>query len=223
VPGIFALTKPLAAGAVGPELLPPPGQRIAMARDAAFSFIYAHVLEGWRRAGCEIVFFAPLADEAPPPDCDSCWLPGGYPELHAGQLAAVQKFKAGLAAFAATRPVHGECGGYMVLGANLQTADGQWHAMTGLLSHETSFAQRRMHLGYRQAVMLAESPLGPPGTCIKGHEFHYACQVTPGAETPLAELRDAAGKSLGPSGGKRGQVSGTFFHAIARHDTSDRG
>ena len=187
-------------GGGGPGLLTPPGQRIAMARDAAFSFLYAHVLEGWRRAGSEIVFFSPLADEAPPPDCDSCWLPGGYPELHAGALAAARRFKAGLAAFAAARPVHGECGGYMVLGANLQSADGQWHAMTGLLSHETSFAKRRMNLGYRQAEMLADSPLGPAGTCIRGHEFHYASVVAPGVDAPLAELRDAAGNAASPGG-----------------------
>jgi cobyrinic acid a,c-diamide synthase len=110
-----------------------------------------------------------------------------------------------------------------VLGANLQSADGAWHEMTGLLSHETSFAKRRMTLGYRQAVMMADSPLGPTGTCIRGHEFHYASVVLPGTDTPLAALRDAAGKELAPAGGKRGQVSGTFFHAIARHDTADRG
>jgi cobyrinic acid a,c-diamide synthase len=222
LPGIFALAKAF-AGKVGAELLPPPGQRIAVARDAAFSFLYAHALEGWRRAGSEIVFFSPLADQAPPPDCDSCWLPGGYPELHAGQLAAARRFKAGLADFALTRPVHGECGGYMVLGANLQSADGQWHEMTGLLSHETSFAKRRMNLGYRQAEMLAASPLGPAGTCIRGHEFHYACVVSPGTDAPLALLHDAAGKPLGQAGGKRGQVSGTFFHAIARQSPAERG
>lgn len=215
VPGIFALAAPLAPGGAGGALLLPPGQRVAMARDAAFSFIYAHVLEGWRRAGSEIVFFSPLADEPPPEDCDSCWLPGGYPELHAGQLAAAQKFKAGLAAFAQTRSVHGECGGYMALGASLQSADGVWHAMAGLLSHETSFATRRMNLGYRQAEMLADSALGPAGTRVRGHEFHYAAMVAPGTDAPLAQLRDGTGKVLGASGGVRGQVSGAFFHAIA--------
>ena len=218
ISGIFALATPLAASRMGAALLPPPGQRVAMARDAAFSFIYAHVLEGWRRAGSEIVFFSPLADKSPPEDCDACWLPGGYPELHAGQLAAARRFRAGLAKFAARRPVHGECGGYMVLGANLQSADGQWHEMTGLLSHETSFAKRRMNLGYRQAAMLAPSPLGPAGARIRGHEFHYAAVVNPGVDAPLAELRDGVGKMLGPSGGKRGQVSGAFFHAIAAAD-----
>jgi cobyrinic acid a,c-diamide synthase len=215
VPGILALANTFGGVSEGDALLPPPGQRIAMARDEAFSFVYAHVLEGWRRAGSEIVFFSPLADEAPSADCDSCWLPGGYPELHAGKLAAAENFKHGLAAFAATRPVHGECGGYMVLGARLQSADGVWHAMTGLLSHETSFAKRRMNLGYRQAVMLGQTSLGPAGAGIRGHEFHYASVAAPGTDAPLAELFDAAGQALGPSGGRRGQVSGAFFHAIA--------
>ncbi|GLR65359.1 hydrogenobyrinate a,c-diamide synthase [Acidocella aquatica] len=215
VPGIFALATPLPSGGAGDALLRPPGQRVAMARDAAFSFIYAHVLEGWWRAGSEIVFFSPLADEPPPEDCDSCWLPGGYPELHAGQLAAAQKFKAGLAAFAQTRPVHGECGGYMALGTSLQSADGVWHAMAGLLSHETSFATRRMNLGYRQAETLADSALGPEGTRLRGHEFHYAAMVAPGTDAPLAQLRDGTGQVLGATGGVRGQVSGAFFHAIA--------
>ena len=215
VPAIFALGDALAPGVMGSTVLPPPGQRVAMARDQAFSFIYAHLLEGWRRAGSEIMFFSPLNDEAPPEDCDSCWLPGGYPELHAGRLAAALRFKAGLVVFAETRPVHGECGGYMVLGETLQSADGQVHAMAGLLSHETSFAKRKMNLGYRQAVMLADSPLGPKGAHVRGHEFHYAAVVTPGTDAPLAALRDGLGKALGPSGAKRGHVSGAFFHAIA--------
>ena len=77
--------------------LPPPGQRIALAQDESFAFIYPHLLEGWRRAGAEIVRFSPLADEPPPEACDCCWLPGGYPELHAATLANAHRFKQGLA------------------------------------------------------------------------------------------------------------------------------
>src|SRR5581483_8754288 len=91
-----AIAAPRAAP---PAALAPPGQRIALAVDAAFTFIYPHLLEGWRRAGSEIIAFSPLADEAPPENCDCCWLPGGYPELHAGALAAAQRFRAGLARF----------------------------------------------------------------------------------------------------------------------------
>jgi len=196
--------------------LAPPGSRIALARDAAFSFIYPHVLTGWRRANAEIVAFSPLADEPPPADCDACWLPGGYPELHAGRLAAATRFHEGLATFAATRPVHGECGGHMVLGQWLEDADGVRHRMAGLLGHATSFARRRLTLGYRQARLTADSSLGCGGTVVRGHEFHYSTLVEPGADAPLAEMADAAGSPLGPAGGRRGNVSGTWFHAIAR-------
>ena len=93
---------------VPPIAIAPPGQRIALARDAAFSFIYPHLLEGWRRAGAEIALFSPLADEAPDPEADACWLPGGYPELHAGRLAAATYFREKLRRFAANKPVHGD-------------------------------------------------------------------------------------------------------------------
>jgi cobyrinic acid a,c-diamide synthase len=198
--------------------LPPPGQRIALASDAAFAFIYPHVLSGWRRAGAEIVTFSPLADEPPPEHCDACWLPGGYPELHAGKLASAERFKAGLGQFAASRPVHGECGGYMVLGEGLVGAGGTRHAMAGLLSHATSFAERRLHLGYRAATLLQDCILGQTGARLRGHEFHYAALIDPGADEPLAELFDAEGVAFGPSGGRRGHVTGTFFHAIAREE-----
>lgn len=207
----------LDAGASGGTLAPP-GQRIALASDAAFSFVYPHLIRGWREAGAEIVPFSPLADEPPPADCDACWLPGGYPELHAGALAAARRFRSGLNAFAADRPVHGECGGYMVLGTRLQDAAGVSHAMAGLLGHATSFAQRRMHLGYREATLLGDGALGPAGAVVRGHEFHYARVIDAGSDRPLATLRDGLGQDLGPGGGRRGRVTGSFFHAIARHD-----
>jgi cobyrinic acid a,c-diamide synthase len=196
--------------------LPPPGQLIALAQDAAFTFVYPHVAAHWRKTGAEIVPFSPLADEAPRADCDVCWLPGGYPELHAGRLTAAQNFRAGIATFARTRPVHGECGGFMVLGESLQDASGQTHRMLGLLGHSTSFAQRKMNLGYRQARLRADCALGVAGTTIRGHEFHYARMTRPGNDEPLADLADGQGNALGPSGFRRGHVSGTFFHAIAR-------
>jgi cobyrinic acid a,c-diamide synthase len=120
-----------------------------------------------------------------------------------------------LADFAATRPVHGECGGYMALGAGLVDAAGVRHAMAGLLGHSTSFAKRRMNLGYREATLLADCGVGRVGAVVRGHEFHYASVADPGADDALAELRDAEGRALGPSGGRRGWVSGAFFHAIA--------
>jgi len=196
--------------------IPPPGQRIALAQDAAFTFVYPHMLDGWREAGAEIMTFSPLADEAPPEDCDACWLPGGYPELHAERIAQADRFRSGLARFAATRPVHGECGGYMVLGESLTDGDGVSHRMAGLLGHATSFASPSLHLGYRALRLLADSPLGNAGTSFRGHEFHYAALVTDGGDDALLELADGEGRTLGTGGGRRGHVTGTFVHAIAK-------
>jgi cobyrinic acid a,c-diamide synthase len=213
---MVAAAAPLALPTVAEApALPPPGQRVALARDAAFTFVYPHVLDGWRRAGAEIVSFSPLADEAPPERCDSCWLPGGYPELHAGALAAARRFRAGLARFAQTRAVHGECGGYMALGEGLEDADGVRHAMTGLLGHATSFAKRKLHLGYRQARLRGDGPVGSANTVLRGHEFHYAALTATGNDEPFADLADGQGHPLGTSGGRRGRVTGAFFHAIA--------
>jgi cobyrinic acid a,c-diamide synthase len=210
-----ALTTHLPAMGVAIPRLPAPGRRIAIARDAAFSFVYPHVEAGWRAAGAVLVPFSPLADEPPPEDCDACWLPGGYPELHAGAIAGADRFLAGLRAFAQTRPVHGECGGYMVLGRTLIDADGVCHAMAGLLSVETSFAKRKMNLGYRRAVLEADAPLGAAGAGLTGHEFHYATIVTQGEDPPLALVTDPHGSAPAPAGSRRGHVTGSFFHAIA--------
>lgn len=216
---ILKLAAPPHLSPAQPEApMPPPGMRIALAQDAAFSFVYPHVLDGWRRQGAEIVTFSPLADGPPPEDCDSCWLPGGYPELHAGRLAQAHRFRAGLLRFAATRPVHGECGGYMVLGERLEDADGVSHAMAGLLGHATSFAKRKLHLGYREARLLSDSPLGRAGSLVRGHEFHYAALIATGEDDPFVELADGQGQKLGKAGGRRGHVTGTFFHAIAQAD-----
>ncbi len=205
----------LASVAQGPAALRPPGQRIALARDPAFSFIYPHLLHGWRTAGAEIVPFSPLADEPPPQKCDLCWLPGGYPELHAGPLAAASRFRDGLRRFAETRPVHGECGGYMALGESLIDASGLAHPMAGLLGVETSFAKRRMTLGYREARLAANCALGPAGALLRGHEFHYATVVATGSDDPFAFVRDVYGTPDAPSGSRRGNVTGSFFHLIA--------
>lgn len=212
---ILACGAPFHAQASHARALPPPGQRIAVAEDAAFGFFYPHLAQDWRAAGAELVKFSPLADEPPPEDCDSCWLPGGYPELHAAALAGGQKFRTGLRNFSASRAVHGECGGFMVLGEGLIDANGTRHEMTGLLGHTTSFARPKLHLGYREARLLADGPLGCAGAVLRGHEFHYATPTDPGSDPPFAALRDAAGRDLGDAGGRRGLVSGSFFHVIA--------
>ena len=214
---IVALAAPLTlSDSVAQPALPPPAQRIAIARDAAFSFLYPHLLISWRDQGAEIVFFSPINDEAPPEDAEMCWLPGGYPELHAGRLASASRFLEGLRRFAETRPVHGECGGYMVLGEALTDAAGVAHRMAGLLSVETSFAKRKMNLGYRDATLLADGPLGRAGERLRGHEFHYASVTALGGDAPFALIGDAYGGEPTLSGSRRGRVTGTFFHAIAK-------
>jgi cobyrinic acid a,c-diamide synthase len=201
-------------GVAGGGAIVPPAQRIALARDAAFSFVYPHMMEAWTAAGAEILPFSPLADEAPPADADLAWLPGGYPELHAGRLAAAGRFRAGLRAFADTRPVHGECGGYIALGAGLIDAEGVRHEMAGLLGLVTSYAQRRMHLGYRRATLRVPMARLAAGTALRGHEFHYST-ILEQPDAPLADVTDAEGAAVAETGSCRGGVTGTFFHLIA--------
>jgi cobyrinic acid a,c-diamide synthase len=207
-----AAATPHATGA--PWRFAPPAQRIALAQDAAFSFTYPHLLDAWRGAGAEILPFSPLADEAPDATADLVWLPGGYPELHAGRLAAAATFHAGLVQHARARPVHGECGGYMALGAALVDADGTRHRMAGLLGLVTSYAQRRMHLGYRHATLRAPMAGVPAGTALRGHEFHYST-ILDQPDAALAHVVDAEGTAVAETGSCRGNVSGTFFHLIA--------
>ncbi|WP_210526809.1 cobyrinate a,c-diamide synthase [Rubellimicrobium arenae] len=190
----------------------PPAQRIAIARDEAFAFAYPHLLSDWRAQGAELAFFSPLADEAVP-EVDLVILPGGYPELHAGRIAGASVFMQSLRSPSQASDIYGECGGYMVLGDSLVDAEGVTHGMAGLLSLETSFATRRLHLGYREVDALG----GPfPGRWT-AHEFHYATTVR--AEgPPLFRARDAEGTQLPPMGLRRGRVSGSFAHLIDRVD-----
>ncbi len=192
------------------ESLPPLGQRIAVARDQAFAFAYPHLLHAWRRAGAEILPFSPLADEAPDSTVDAVFVPGGYPELHAGTLSANHRFLNGLRA--AKGLVYGECGGYMVLGDALVDAQGVAHAMAGLLPLATSFASRKLQLGYRQLTPLPGAPWQRP---LRGHEFHYSTIANEGHADRLFEARDAAGKALPTMGLRRGKVMGSYAHIIS--------
>ena len=220
IAGLVELALPSSLGRpVRTVLLPALGQRIAVARDDAFLFAYPAVLEGWRREGVVLSFFSPLADEPPDPNADAVYLPGGYPELHAGRLAAAGDFLAGLrVAAAAGKPVYGECGGYMVLGEALTDADGRTHRTAGLLSLVTSFAERRLHLGYRRLTLLQDGPLGPAGAPFRGHEFHYATTISASGDRALFDVTDTWGTNLGTAGLRRGSVSGSFLHLIDRED-----
>ena len=219
IPALRAAARGTLQNPPAPAQITPPGQRIALAQDNAFAFVYPHLLAGWRAAGAEILPFSPLADEAPDDSADCCWLPGGYPELHAGKLAAAAHFRKGLRDFAETRPVHGECGGYMAMGAGIIDKEGARHEMAGLLGLETSFAKRKMHLGYRQADLNAPIPGHSARAELRGHEFHYAT-ILAEPDAPLARITDANDLEVPETGSVRefaggGRATGTFFHMIA--------
>jgi cobyrinic acid a,c-diamide synthase len=192
--------------------LPPLGQRIAVARDVAFAFCYEHMLLGWRRRGAEISFFSPLANEAPATEADAIYLPGGYPELHAGAIARAATFRAGMIG-AAERGVriYGECGGYMVLGDGLVDGAGARHEMLGLLPLVTSYETRKRHLGYRRVTPLVGAFFERPMTA---HEFHYSTIVSEGDADRLFAVTDALHADLGRAGLRRGNVAGSYMHLI---------
>ena len=190
----------------------PLGQRIAIARDVAFAFSYPHILQDWRAQGAEIAFFSPLADEAPPTSAEAVFLPGGYPELHAGRIAAASIFRQGMLAAAKRGALlYGECGGYMVLGENLVDAEGKPNRMLGLLPLTASFKEKKLHLGYRRLAPLVDLPWSVP---LTAHEFHFASIVREGAGEPLFHAEDSEGIPLGPIGRRKGRVTGSFAHVI---------
>ena len=174
------LPAPVSFADVAPPVLAPllAGRRIAIARDAAHSFIYPANLDTLHALGAELAFFSPLVGDALPP-CDAVWLPGGYPELHAATLVAQRPLWSALAAHvAAGKPLLAEGGGMMSLFETLTERDGTCHRLAGLLPGGTAMQARLAGLGM-QAVTLPEGPL-------RGHTFHYS-QCT----TPLAPLTHA--------------------------------
>ncbi len=181
----------------------PPGQHVAVARDEAFAFFYPHLQAAWQGAGVSLSFFSPLDDQPPTPQADAIFLPGGYPELYAGQLAGNETFFKGLKQAAAEgKTIYGECGGYMVLGEGLVDKEGDAHQMAGLLAVETSFEKRHLHLGYRYVR-------SPEGHLFRGHEFHYSTVLR---ESGAPLFRDVEGE--GVYGLANGSVSGSFVHLI---------
>lgn len=210
------LALPTKIAATASPLLPPLGQRIAIARDVAFAFAYPHMLADWRAAGAELTFFSPLANEAPDRMADAIYLPGGYPELYAAPLSTAENYLAGLRKAAKQGiSIYGECGGYMALGRALIDADGKAHAMANLLPVVTSFEKRKLHLGYRQICQLVDLSFSRKGALWRGHEFHYASQIEGDAKArSLFSAKDALGDELGVYGMQVGVVSGSYLHLI---------
>jgi len=161
------------------------GKTIAVARDAAFCFLYPANLECLEALGARLAFFSPLADAALPA-CDAVWLPGGYPELHGPAIAANAGMRAALAAHvAAGKPLLAECGGMMACFETLTTADGRRHAGFGLLPGHTRMQAKLAGLG----ILAVDLPEGR----LAGHTFHYST-----AETPLEPLCQATAASGRP-------------------------
>lgn len=195
-----------------PKVLPPLGQHIAVARDEAFSFLYPHLLADWKKAGAQVSYFSPLADEVPGEGADAIFLPGGYPELHGDKLAAANSFRRAMRQCASKDVlIYGECGGYMVLGEGLVDEKGKRHEMLGLLNLETSFETRKLHLGYRK-IHADDFILG---SRLNGHEFHYSSVITEIGQ-PLFVVSDSSGNPLGNAGLRKGYTFGSYMHVIDR-------
>jgi len=187
--------------AIAPALA---GKTIAIARDAAFAFLYPANLDTLRILGAQLVFFSPLADDAVPQEADAVYLPGGYPELHGEALSAAACWRASIkAAHAAGLPILAECGGMMALADELVDADGRRWPMAGLLPGVVSMQARLAGLG-GQAL---DTPQGQ----LRGHTFHYSRLET--ALTPLQyTVRNPAG-TQGEAVYRIGSLTASYFHA----------
>jgi cobyrinic acid a,c-diamide synthase len=177
------------------------GRRIAVARDAAFAFLYPANLETLAALGAELRFFSPLAGDTLP-ECDAVWLPGGYPELHAEKLAArVDLWHALSAHVAADRPLLAECGGMMTLFETLVDADGRAHRMAGLLPGTVRMQPRLAALGAQEAAL-------PEGT-LRGHTFHFSRSEA--ALAPLAVATMPGGRP-GEAVFRRNRLTASYVH-----------
>ena len=196
---------PAPAAAPVPRLLE--GRRVAIARDAAFAFVYAANVETLRALGAQPVFFSPLAGD-PLPACDAVWLPGGYPELHAAALAARRDLAAALAAHvAADRPLWAECGGMMALADAIVDGDGREHRMWGLLPGRAVLGRRVAALG-PQRLAFGDGEL-------RGHSFHWSSFETPlvpALHTEPARAAPGVPALPGEPVFERGALKASWFH-----------
>ncbi|HBT96289.1 MAG TPA: cobyrinate a,c-diamide synthase [Desulfobulbaceae bacterium] len=194
--------------------------RIAVARDQAFCFHYEDNFELLRRAGAELVFFSPLNDKFLPENICGIYLGGGYPELHAAALSVNTAMRDSIRQFAANNGViYAECGGFMYLCQGI-AYDGQNHPMLGLYPVWARMNKTRAALGYREAISTASTCFGPPGTRLRGHEFHYS-EITPMPEHISRVYQFDNGHREGYS---LGNILGGYLHlhfasnpAAARH------
>lgn len=180
------------------------GTRIAIARDAAFAFLYPDNIDCLRELGAELMFFSPLADQPVPADAHAVYLPGGYPELHAQRLAQANHWRASIhAAHAANRPIVAECGGMMALTHSLTDATGTMWPMAGLLPGRV--------LMQPQLAAIGPQAWDTPHGELRGHAFHYSrfeTSLVPGTRTRRHPLGDA-----GEAIYRHGALTASYFHA----------
>jgi len=195
-------------GRVSPPASRTPVVRIGVARDQAFCFCYPENLELLEQARAELVFFSPLVAAGLPEGLDGLYLPGGYPELYGGQLAANRSLMDDLHRQAAAGlPIYAECGGLMLLSAGI---DGQ--PMAGVFPGSARMLERRQALGYRAVTLQADGPLGPAGTVARGHEFHYSTLDMPQQVRRDYRLSRPGGSALEAEGYRVGNVLGSYVH-----------
>lgn len=180
------------------------GVRLAIARDAAFAFLYPANIACLRDLGAELRYFSPLADEPVPADAAAIYLPGGYPELHAERLAGAARFHDSLRrAQAAAVPILAECGGMMVLAEAIGDLAGREWPMAGILAGRTRMQPRLAALGLQQWRTRAGE--------LRGHTFHYSH-----LDTPLEPAARTATHPRGAGGEfiyRQGALTASYFHA----------
>lgn len=191
--------------------------RIGIARDQAFHFYYPDNLEALEAAGAKLVEFSPLADDRLPADLDAILLGGGYPEAHARRLAANESMRCAIADFAASgRPLYAECGGLMYLSRAVTTLDGERFPMAGVIPIETVMQARLAALGYVEATLTTDGPLGPAGQICRGHEFHYSHVVLDESESagwlPAFSIERRRADAIESHGYARGNVVAVYLH-----------
>lgn len=205
-------------GASAPDIHRIPHQsvrvRIGVARDEAFQFYYEDNFEALRTAGADLVFFSPLRDRSLPVDLGGLYLGGGYPELYAGKLSRNESMLRDLRAFAeAGRPIYAECGGLMMLCREIEDLDGRRHPVAGLLPVAAYLRRDGVVLRYTEVETVRPTLLGPPGTKLRGHEFHASVIDEPPAAIDRAyELRSRRRDSVGREGYSRGSLLASYVH-----------
>ncbi len=192
------------------------GPRVGIARDRAFCFYYPENLEMLAACGAELVYFSPVNDPLPPDGLDGLYLGGGYPEMAAEALAANHSMRTAIRAMSDdAMPIYAECGGFMYLCRHLVDRDGRSHDMAGCFPHTTRMLPRRKALGYREIELTADTILGPPGICARGHEFHYSeietARIDAGPEM-VYKVGSRAGEVMPVEGYRRQKTLGSYIH-----------